>query len=597
MNLFRMPRIGLIGAMFFCFLATGSAQVHYTLSWTHPSSHYVHISATTTTRGDSTDFRIPAWRPGRYVMQHYARNVIGFRAVNSQGAPLVFRKIDKNTWRVRHARNDSITVSYKYYANELDGGSSYLDDGECYINPITSFVYIPGRELEAVTLEIDKPADWRIATAMRTQGNLLSSENYHEFVDNPILISPDFLSLDFTVRGARHEVVIQGEFYADTSAFLADLRKIVKAQAEIMDDMPVKSYLFMYHLLQRPFGHGVEHKFSTSIVYGPADFLDERFYQRLLSVSSHEYFHIWNVERIRPQNLLFPDYSRENYTTLMWLHEGITSYFSSRALLKAELISTERYLAARAAAIARYLRSPGRKITSPAESSFESWIKSQGQAPPNTYVSFYSLGDIIGMALDLDLLYRTKGKKNLADAMRWLNRNYAEKNIGIPENGLQLACEAVSGQDYSAFFRAHVWGVEEIDFQRLLRQAGLQLSAKEFTATTPAAWLGLRLRGTAEQTTIANILPDSPAWNAGLARDDVLLAIDNRRVHRENYLQILRRYAPGESAQITVFRNERLRTFPVTFAERPPMGYRITPMEEPSRQQKKIRRRWLFSSE
>lgn len=585
--------------LFFCLLSiiatsAGQAQIDYTLNWTHPSSHYVHITVSARAAGDSTDFRIPVWRPGRYVLQNYARNVVGFRAEDAQGAPLVFRKIDKSSWRVWHPGRDSLRVSYSYYANELDGGSSYLDDSECYINPITSFAYIPGRELEPVRLRISKPASWRIATALQRDGDELISENYHEFVDGPILISPDFLLLDFDVQGVRHEIAIQGEFQADTSAFVDNLKKIVIAQTELMDDMPLDRYLFMFHLLQRPFGHGVEHKFSTSIVLGPADFLDKRFYRRLLSVSSHEYFHIWNVERIRPAALMLPDYSRENYTTLMWLHEGITSYFSSRALLKAGLLSREKYLENRAAAISRYLRSPARAIISPMESSFESWIKSQGQAPPNTYMSFYSLGDIIGTALDLELLQRTKGRKGLAEAMQWLNETYARKNLGIPDDALQRACEAISGRDFSAFFQAHVQGVDEIDFARLLEQAGLALIAKEPAPGTPEVWLGLRLRGDEKQTSIANVVPNSPAYAAGLARGDILIALDGRRVHRENYHRVLRRYKTGDRVTLTVIRNDRLREFSITCAERPVMAFKIVPVQEPGKEQQKLRNRWLF---
>lgn len=573
-------------------------SVAYSLSWKHPNSHSFTIRAEVQVAdGNAVDFRIPDWRPGRYMVQHFAKNIVTFRAIDGTGRTLPAKKIDKVTWRVKPHAAGRVIVEYTYYARQLDGGACYLDDSEAYFNPIACFVYIPGKEMLPVTLKIDKPDDWRIATAMPydATGDLYSIDNYHDFADSPFLVSPSFRFYTFVYKGGRFELVFQGEADFDSARVVGDIRKIVAAQIDMMQDVPFERYLFMYHLLPYRFGHGVEHKNSTSIVIGPANFDDEGFYRRFLGVTSHEFFHAWNVERIRPEGIYLPDYSKPNYTTLLWVSEGMTSYYGGLTLVRAGLLEPKRYLESWARTVTSYRRDPGFRVTPVAEVSWDSWSKSFG-APPNTYYSFYTMGNMLGLALDLEIRHLTGNRKSLDDLFRYLNEKYAKKNRGLPEDGVLAAASEVSGHDFSDFFTRHVYGTQPIDWDRVLGYAGYKLEAKR-DDKQPGVWPGIELRGDKKQTTIGNVLPESPAFQAGLDVGDILIAIDGRRAHAENFDLLLKKYAPGDTVRFTVIRREHLRTFDVVLAGARPDSLEIVDNPDASEQQLALRKSWLHLPE
>ncbi len=436
-------------------------EISYHIAWDQPNSHFLEITMTIENwTADSLDLRIPAWRPGRYVIQNYAKNVVGFQAFDQAATSLTAKKLDKGTWRISRGTSPKVTVKYKSFARQLDAGSSYLDDSEAYINPITCLMYIPGKELLPVSLAIEKPAGWKIATALDFDEDKKAfvSENYHELVDAPILISPSFNLLTFQHKEALIEIALQGEANYDEKKIVEDVRKIVAEQIDIMKDVPFERYLFMYHFLPYRFGHGVEHKNSTSIVLGPADFDNEKFYDGFLGVTAHEFFHAWNVERIRPAAIYLPDYSKENYTTTMWIYEGITSYYTGVTLVRAHLTKKERYFKNWAKTIKSFQKTYGRKVTSVSEAGWDSWTKGYGNAPPNTSFSFYTKGNILGMLLDLEIRQRTKNKKSLDHVMRNLNETYAKQNLGVPEDGFQQAIQTVTNSGFEEFFADYVRG-------------------------------------------------------------------------------------------------------------------------------------------
>jgi len=317
--------------------ATDASEITYTVSWERPVRHYFTVEMNIEVRdGNHVDVRIPAWRPGRYVLQDFARNVVGFSATRTDGSPLSFRKLDKGTWRIDAAGSNAVTVHYRVYAYELDAGNSYLDDTEAYINPITVLMYVPGRELEPVRLHLVNPNKWPVATALDPDiDGSFPATSYHEMVDSPFIISPHFKTLTFEEGGATFQIVLKGKSNYDPDQIVDALHKIVREQAASMGVIPFERYVFLYHLVPTFMGHGVEHRNSTSIVVGPADFSNSRFYQGLfLGVTAHEFFHVWNVERIRPEAIYYPDYSVENYTTTMWIYEGITSYYTMTTNLR-----------------------------------------------------------------------------------------------------------------------------------------------------------------------------------------------------------------------------------------------------------------------
>ncbi|MFQ5569643.1 MAG: M61 family metallopeptidase [Rhodothermales bacterium] len=579
---------------------TASAQqpaMVYHLAWGPPNAHYFEIKMEVSDHvGETIDFRIPDWRPGRYVFQNYAQNIIAFQAEDGEGHALPVRKVNKDTWRVEKGQADNVSVSYECYARQLDAGASYLDDAEAYLNPITCLMNVPGRDREPVALTIHKPDDWRVATPLDYDAvlNGYPAKDYHELVDSPFLISPSFELLSFEESGATIEIAIQGEWEYDEALLIEDHRRIVRAQVAMMQHIPFDRYLFMYHITHFPMGHGVEHKNSTSIVLGPGDRIvmpnnpaGRSFYAALLGVASHEFFHLWNVERIRPASMYPPDYSVANYTTQMWIYEGVTDYFSDLLLLRAGLITPDNFLGRMAGTIRSFQTNPGRKVTSIAMSSYDSWTK-QGNAPPHTFYSFYTAGKIMGLLLDLEVRGRTRNSASLDDVMRYLYETYPAQDRGVPEDGFQKALESITGSSFQDFFDAYIYGTEEIDYAPFLAHAGLVLERSVNPQLSPVT-LGI---GT-DDNTITTVFPESGAFRAGLDIDDVLLKIDTTEVQESNIGTILQSYAPGDDVEVTVRRRGHERTFTVTLDAREPNIYRLSPMETITPLQDSIRADWL----
>ena len=566
-------------------------QVVYNVSWPEPHTHYyhVHMQVDRSSEGVLT-VRVPAWRPGRYIIQNYARYFVDVAASDAQGNALPLHKIDKDSWRIEAGDTKTVHIRYRNYARVLDAGESYLDATEAYINPITVLMYVPGAEMTRSTLVLDKPADWNVATALDYDYELggYPATSYHELVDSPFIISPDFETLSFEHEGATYELVFQGEGNYDAESVVDDIRRIAKAQTDIMRITPFERYVFLYHLLPVRFGHGVEHKNSTSIVVGPADFNDRTFYYRLLGVTSHELFHVWNVERIRPEAIYYPDYSKENYTSTMWVYEGITSYYTSLTIAHAGLRTPEQYLANLARLLRGYDGSFGRKVTSVAMTSWNSWISPN--APPHTMYSFYTAGNVLGLLLDLEIRHRTSNEKSLDDVFRYLYAEYAEKDRGVPEEGFQEAVETIAGSAFDAFFESFVYGTEDIDYNAFFSHAGLQLS-KDWD--NRKASLGVNIQAVEAGAVIRRIDPGSPIEALGLSIDDLIVSIGADRITEENYEQLLEAYKPGDMVDITYFSRGELSAATIALTGEQP-DYSIQKVAEPTALQSAIYESWLI---
>jgi predicted metalloprotease with PDZ domain len=572
-----------------------SPEIRYKISWERPVRHYFSVEMKVLTRGaDHIDVRIPAWRPGRYVLQDFSRNVVGFSASRPDGDDLDFVKLDKGTWRITSTGENEVIVRYRVYARELDAGNSYLDETEAYINPVSLLMYVPGRELEPVTLTLKDPLNWPVATALnRDDAGNFTADTYHELIDSPFIISPDFSTLSFEEGGATFQVVLQGKSNYDPDQITDALHRIVREQAASMGIIPFDRYVFLYHLLPTFMGHGVEHRNSTSIVVGPADFTNSRFYQGLfLGVTAHEFFHAWNVERIRPEAIYYPDYSRENYTTTMWVYEGVTSYYTMTTMLRTGLVSLDAFLGRLAGTIQGYDRSFGRRVTSVAMSSWDSWTKSS-DAPPNTFFSFYTAGTVLGALLDLEVMGRTDAEKSLDDVFRYLYSNYAANTQGVPEDGFQRALEEVTGSSFEDFFDRYVYGTDDIDYDAYLGRAGFRLEKAVDLDRSPVQ-IGLETRQNGERTLVTAIVPGSFSDKAGFDLDDTLLSVDGENV-AGNFDALLAQHLPGVDVVIEVRRGSRKLVLPVTLGSGGNIIYRFSGLTQVSDAQRRVRELWFSS--
>jgi predicted metalloprotease with PDZ domain len=577
--------------------AAAQPAITYDVSWESAEDHYYGVSMDIgRLSGPTVDVSMPAWRPGRYVLQNYVKYVIDFAAQGPDGSSLPFTKLDKDTLRVETLGNARVVVRYKNYANVLDAGESYLDASEAYLNPISVLMNVPDRMSEPVGLKIQRPEGWRVATALEYDDTAAAyvASDYHELVDSPFLVSPSFDLISFDVNGTAVEIAVQGEWDYDEARLIADHRAILGTQSDIMGIVPFERYLFMYHILDRPGGHGVEHKNSTSIVLGPGAAINvpepgqavDGFYGIFLRVASHELFHAWNVERIRPAAMYPTDYSTEQYTTQMWIFEGITDYYADVALRRAGLLSEEAFLGGLASTVGSFDKDPGRRVTSIAMSSFDSWTK-QDNAPPNTFYSFYTAGKSMGLVLDLEVRGRTGGAKSLDDVFRYLYTEYPMKDRGLPEGGFQQALEVVTGSSFDTFFDHHIFGTEEVDWNAHLSWAGLSLTERR--GTDPTTWLRVFLVG----TSIMDVDPEGLAGRAGLLGGDEIKRIGGYDVtDRESLSAAFANYSPGERVEVIVNREGAEHAVEVEVGTSS-IEVALTVSEDSSAAQTTIRRGWL----
>jgi len=494
------------------------------------------------------DVALPAWRPGRYQIQNYARNVRDFRATDQAGRPLAWEKLDKSTWRIQCSAAREVRISYAYYANTLDAGSTLWNDEELYWNGTNLLMYVVGKKDLPARLSLTLPNDWRCAYPLKKVAEpfVYEAPDYDTLADAPGIASPTLNVVRFDHAGTTYHLAFQGLVGSLPTELVESVRRIVAVTVEMFGgEAPFTDYWFLYHIVPGGRFHGVEHMNSTSITV-PANAFEEQL-RRFYSISAHEFFHAWNVKRIRPHVLGPFDYSQEVYTRNLWVVEGVTSYYDDLLCRRAGVLSVEDYLSALGSTIAAQQRAPGRLVTPVSAASFDAWLTPDDN---NVRVDFYTKGALVALLLDLDIRRRTNGAKSLDDVMRWLYTTYAERGRGYPENGMQLAVEAVVGVSYADFFARYVDGTDELPYEEYLAVVGLEI-VETLSPTQPKASLGIELTGDEKQTVIANVFPGEAAFRAGLDRGDILVAIDNEQANLTTLPQLLKKTPAWRNGQST----------------------------------------------
>jgi len=573
-------------------------MITYTISMPAPHTHLFHVTVEVDRLdGASVDLVLPSWTPGSYMIREYARHVQGFGArAAATDAPLPWRKVAKDAWRVETGGAERIRASYQVYANDLTVRTSHLDGAHAYFNGASVFMFVPGREAEPLRLRVEAPPDWQVTTGLdpADRPNEFLAADYDELVDCPVECGTHRL-LAFEVDGIPHRMAIWGRGNEDEARLIADTRRIVEAQRDFFGGLPYRHYTFILHLLDGR-GGGLEHRNSVTNQVDRWTFRPERNYERYLSLTSHELFHVWNAKRLRPAPLGPFDYRRENYTRLLWLVEGATSYYDNLLLTRAGLMAPERFLERLGEAIAQLQNQPGRLVQSLEQSSFDAWIKfyRPDENSANSGVSYYLKGGLVCFLLDMEIRARTGGRRSLDDLMRRLYVAYPISGPGIPEEGALLAAvEELTGDRqglFRDFFARYVSGVVELDYGRALAMVGLEL---RWERKGPRAWLGCGLKRQGERTIIESVRSDGPACEAGVYAGDELLALDGWRVNDEQLTERLEERRPGDTVRLTLFRGDALIEARVTLAEAPPDRAVIAPVAAPSDSQRRTYRSWL----
>jgi len=524
-------------------------------------------------------------------------------ASDEHGNPMAVDWIDLDSWRVEPGTASSVTLAYEYYARTFDAGSSTLTPDAAYFNPVNLLPWVEGRKAAPVTLTIGAPADWTVATQLDPVaggGHTFSAPDYDRLVDSPTIAAPGLVVWDYEVDGVPYHLVfrvVQGELNLGEytrEQILADVARITEEAVAIFGAAPFDEYWHLFQLVPYPFGHAVEHESSASYVIQDNAFVSRDFYDGFLSILAHEFFHAWNVKRARPAALWPYDYSTPQLTRLHWVTEGVTSYYESILRRRAGWIDEEAFYRENANAIDALQNTPGRLVTSAELSSLTAWHSGYGDGNPNSNVSFYLKGSILGLILDLTIRDATDGARGLDDVMRLLMERYYEQGRGYPEDGFQAAAEEVAGRSLDEFFARYVAGTDELPYAETLEVVGLDASQVP-RPDAPAATFGWRLRMQGDDVTIVGVLPDSPALAAGIMRDDVLVSIDGEAVDSADIGAFLAGRSPGATVRVTVRRMGKEIERQVTLGDGGDLRWTIAPVDAPSERQLRLREGWLSS--
>lgn len=542
-------------------------------------------------------FAIPAWIPGSYMIRDYAKHVLAIRA-ESDGRGIALGKIDKSHWQAE-ACDRSITIVLEIYAYDASVRGAHLDMTHAYFNGSCVFPSVVGQEDRVCELEIEAPqppvgVDWRVATSMRRLAaepygfGSYVADDYAELIDHPVEIGQ--LSIgEFEVNGVPHAIAIRGRTRADMARICHDLQKVCEQHMALLGvPEDLDRYLFLLHAPGSGYG-GLEHRWSSSLVCG-RDNLPPRgetavsdAYRTFLGLASHEYFHLWNVKRLKPAVFAPYDLSREIYTSLLWVFEGVTSYYDDLALVRGGLITEKSYLELLGKTITRVMRSGGRLRQSVADSSFDAWTKfyKQDANAPNAIISYYAKGALIALSLDLKLRSESDGQVCLDDIMQECWRRWGQNATGMPEQGFEAVCAEVSGLDLDDFFDAAVRGTGELPLQAMLRSHGVDCCLRQASGmqddggksssddVSVPLWLGARLNESNGRLEFAAVLNGGPAEIAGVAPGDIAVALDGVALTSTNCDRRLRSYHDGDSLELVLFRGDELITTTISL-QKPP---------------------------
>lgn len=450
---------------------------------------------------------LPAWIPGSYLIRNFARHLIRPQAADPEG-DLPLEKRDKQTWCLAH-RGLPLVIRWQVYAWDGSVRGAFLDDRRGYFNGPALFLGVRGLEGLPCRVEIQPPqgpayANWRLATSLRPLAaepfgfGTYQADDYGDLIDHPVEMGT-FSLIPFHVLGVPHWLALTGHHRADEVRLKADLSRICATQAALFGELPLDRYLFLAQVTADGYG-GLEHRFSTSLLCAreelPAQGMGQATpgYQRFLGLCSHEYFHLWHVKRIRPRAFMEQGLEREVHTRLLWVFEGITSYYDDLALVRGGCIDEAAYLGLLAEAITRVLRTPGRLVQTLAESSFDAWTKfyQPDENSPNTLVSYYAKGALVALALDLTIRRDTAGECSLDDVMRALWERHGRTRVGLEERGFEALAMAVTGLDLGDFFHQALDTTDDLDLAPLLAELGIGLrlraarQGKDFGGLAPS---------------------------------------------------------------------------------------------------------------
>ena len=573
--------------------ASAEPVVTYEVDLSRARSQVVTISATAPVVDGSAEFVLPVWRPGRYGVLDFAATVREWSARDDSGQPLQAVKIRKNAWRIDTGQEaNAVTLVYDIYANSLADRTRHVDDSHAFLSGSSVFVLSPAHRDTEHRVHFTLPEGWSVATGLEGSHDTFTAPGYDELMDSPFEIGQHQFRV-FECDGVRTEVAVWGNAEVDWAAIEADFCAIAEATHAVFGgDIHFDRYLYIVHAYPGGRG-GTEHLNSTVVQTSPRTFQNEDRYQSFLGLIAHEYFHTWNVKRFRPSGITPYDYDRENYTSLLWLVEGTTSYYDELLLVRAGIQEPDDYLRQIASSFTSVQDRPGRARSSLSQSRFDAWLMFWGPDSPdhaNTRVNFYCHGAMASLALDLLIRGETEGKRSLDDVMRTLNARFDWRDRGYtPEDVRQIVAET-AGTEMGWFFDRFIDGTEAPPMADALAIAGLEIQRGEGSGVPS---LGLSTRWSDGGETVTSIADASPAFDAGVNVGDKILSLNDHSLEDRSLDDLIEDSQPGDEVILGIVRYGQLREIRVTLGPPQPGRYEVSRVASPTDSQRAVYSAWL----
>ncbi len=546
-------------------------------------------------KAKQVNFYLPTWRTGRYETLNLANGIREFTALDSHGSKLSWQKIDKHTWQVNDTQGKGIHLSYQVYANELAKRTRHIDDSHAFLDSSAVIMYSKESRDSQHTVQLSVPKLWRSFSGLDTGENKhqFIAKNYDQLVDSPIETGINEHHA-FTIDNRKYELVIWGEGNYDSNKILKDLKELVQQSKHVWQGYPFKRYVFMVHATSGARG-ATEHVNSTIIQRSRFKFSQRKDYLDFIATAAHEFVHTWNVKQYRPKGIVPYDYQRENYSNLLWLVEGSTSYLQYQLLLRGNLMTVDEFLATLAKRITSHIHKPGQASQSIAQASFDAWISEGGDYGNNHSVNIYSEGFLTSWLLDFEILDKTNLTKSYRNVHNQLYQQY-RLPLSYDEAGVLKIVEQVSQDDFKIWWQENIHGNKKIGFKTLLAKAGLEMSyAKKpniKSSNQLKAWTGIKTKESKHGLVITSVEKNSPAWLGGLTTEDVIIAVNDLRINDKDLSSRLKDFKPKQSVTFTYFRRDKLKTATVKLAMKPKSKLKIIPVAKVSAKQEAFFKAW-----
>ncbi|WP_048906433.1 M61 family metallopeptidase [Pedobacter sp. V48] len=588
---------GLIVLLSISMTTKSQVKIGFEVNFTEPQAHYVememNISGLTK---DYVDVKMPVWAPGSYLVREFAKNVEGFSAT-ANNKPVKFEKVRKNAWRVYSAKAKNIKIKYRVYAFEMSVRTSFVDESHAFLSSTGIFMYPDGMLNLPSTVKVNPFKGWgKVSTGLESVSGkpfTYAASNFDILFDSPIEVGNQDV-FEFTASGVKHEVAMYGGGNYDKEKLQVDMAKVVEQGTAIYGENPNKHYTFIVHN-RSVGGGGLEHLNSTVLGASRDKYADAKGYKDFLNLVAHEYYHLWNVKRLRPVALGPFDYDNENYTSNLWVAEGFTSYYENKLTHRAGFFTVDETAQALATAIANVVNTPGAKVQSAAEASYDAWIKAYrpNENSNNATISYYSKGEVVGMLMDIEIAHATKGAKSLDDVMKAMYHEYYKKlGRGYTDAEFKAMVETVSGISFTDFWAKYVNGTGAIEYKKYFGYAGINVVDENEGKSIP--YLGVASKKVEGDIIVSAVSRNSSAWDGGLNVNDQIVTVDGVPVEVAiEKMPVVTSKNVGDVITVTIRRDGLVRDIKLTLKANPNVKLVTTVNENASDGEKAVRNRWL----